>query len=279
MSDPNNPENEFNWSYPEKWGFTIIGLLIISFIVMILVGFCIKESAPESHHIHVYLTPDSIQNGVKDLYTRAEVDTLINILQNHEAILDQKYQYILEQHEEEDKMRMWVTIIVGLILSIAAFFGFKNITELKQQCSKDASSIASDIAKTTAESVAQDKAEKTATQIATDVAKKETADLVKESSEPIATKIAQKTAEDIVKEYLSLNLKKTVEAQLSYIQETIVFKNLKKEIETIVQLEIERIHSLIPEPSSTQDQAREENHNQVEPEINLEILDENPNEN
>ncbi|MBD5585850.1 MAG: hypothetical protein HDQ88_12270 [Clostridia bacterium] len=274
MSDYNqNPERKSEWSYPEKWGFTIIGVLIIGAIALLVGYFFMKGHAPESHHIHFVLTYDTIQHTVKDLYTRAEVDSLVTTLQSHEALLEQKYQYILNQHEEEDRMRMWVTIIVGLILSIAGFFGFKNISELKKQCREDASSIASGVATSTAETVAEKKAEEKANEVATKVAEKETAKIAKDICETKASDIAQETAESITREYLNLNLKKTVNAQLDYIQESTVFQNLKKENETVIRLGIEKIIALIPQTSSTQSYA-EENHERVEPEINLEIPNE-----
>lgn len=279
----NNTENKNNdskWSYPEKWGFTIIGVLFIGFIIFILSWFLTKGHSPESHHIHIYLTPDTLQYEVKDLYTRAEVDTLISALQNHESLLEQKYQYILDQHEEDDRLRIWATIIVGLIVSIAAFFGFKNIAELKQQCRKDASSIAIETATNTAEAVAETKAEtkadETARNVATTVAKAETEKLAKDICKNIASEIAKKTAEEITGEYLRLKLKSSIDSQLCYIQETTVFQNLKKENEEVIRIGLEKIQSVINNTPLTQNTTADERPTQLDPpELNLDIPDEN----
>ncbi len=275
-----NNKSKSEWSYSEKWGFTIIGALIIGFISIIIGVFFTKGNAPESHHIHVYLTPDSLHSDVKDLYTRAEVDTLISALQNHESLLDQKYQFILDQHEEEDSLRFWATIVVGLIVSIAAFFGFKNIAELKKECRADASAIAAETAKDTAEKIAeakaQEKADQTATNIATTVAKAETERLAKDISKNIATEIAQKTAADIASEYLRLNFSSTIDAQLSYIQETTVFQNLKKENEEVIRIGLEKIQSMISNTLPSQNSEHDERQTPPDPpELNLDITDEN----
>lgn len=211
-NNPNtNSDEKLKWSFSEKWGFTIIGLGVILLFIFIGTWLLGGKPSPESHHIHIYLTEDTISNNthhLKYLYNHSEVDSMVKVLQNHEALLEQKYQYVMEQKEEEDRFKTYLAIIASIILSIAAFFGFKTISDLKKQCREEASAIASQISEDTATTAAEKKADEVARTKADEVAKSKAAEV----AETKATEIAEKKAVEVAEAKAAYIAEKKAEA-------------------------------------------------------------------
>ena len=98
---------------------------------------------------------DSIPNC--EVYLRSEVDSLFNQIDQKELRLEEKYNYILQQKDQEFKWQSYISLIIGIIVSICGFFGYKSIRDLKEDVHKDtrkwAERAASEEAKTVAANV------------------------------------------------------------------------------------------------------------------------------
>lgn len=67
-----------------------------------------------------------------------QADSLITIVKRHERELAERYQYALEQKMNQDQYFSFGTFLVGVILSIFGFFGYKSIKSIEEKANKDA---------------------------------------------------------------------------------------------------------------------------------------------
>lgn len=83
----------------------------------------------------------------REMYSRSQVDSLIFILQDQERALSQKYQFILEERKKDDESKTLITFIVGAIISVCGFFGYKSFKDIKDHGEKIAENKAVETAK------------------------------------------------------------------------------------------------------------------------------------
>ena len=116
-------------SLEEKWATWVIGLSIATFLICgaAIALWTFKSDVPIVQHKIVFST-DSIGNEV---YSKSGVDSLINIVQSQERMLSQKYQYVMEERSKEDSSKTLITFIVGAIISVCGFFGYKSFKDIK----------------------------------------------------------------------------------------------------------------------------------------------------
>lgn len=248
---PNNNDEKLKWSYSERWGFTILGAGVVLLFILIGYWLCGGKPNPESHHIQVYVAVDTLTSDVVDLYTRAQVDSIIDCLQNHEALLDKKYQYILEQREEEDRFKTYLAIIVSIILSIAAFFGFKTISELKKQCREESEALSSAIAEKKAIEVAEKIAEEKANTVAAEKAKEKAKKIAEATAKKVAAEKAKSVAKNVAQQRATeISKVKAKEAAELYLKEnldnlvdTSVTQYLESNLQKLVNDKIENLYN------------------------------------
>lgn len=82
------------------------------------------------------------------------IDSLNTIMQRREQLLANKYQYVIEKRAIEDSLFSVGSIIVGIIIAILGFFGFKSFQTIEEK----AHQVAKGTAKTTAEKAAKTEA-------------------------------------------------------------------------------------------------------------------------
>lgn len=70
--------------------------------------------------------------------SKEQADSLITIVKRHERELAERYQYALEQKMDQDQYFSFGTFLVGVILSIFGFFGYKSIKSIEEKANKDA---------------------------------------------------------------------------------------------------------------------------------------------
>lgn len=83
--------------------------------------------------------------------SKEQADSLITIVKHHELELAEKYQYAIEQKIDHDQYFSLGTFIVGVVLSVFGFFGYKSIKSIEEKANKDAERAA----KLTSEDVTQ----------------------------------------------------------------------------------------------------------------------------
>lgn len=69
-------------------------------------------------------------------YSQEGLDSLVMSVREYERKLDEKYQYLLDQREDDDRFKTWGALVVGVIVSVCSFWGYKSIRELKEDVKK-----------------------------------------------------------------------------------------------------------------------------------------------
>lgn len=116
-------------------------IIMVSCIVAILIvsafwccRTCIK---PEIQPIRIEITAsDSLKRA--NYLSKEQADSLITIIKRHERELAERYQYALEQKMDQDQYLSFGTFLVGVVLSIFGFFGYKSIKSIEEKANKDA---------------------------------------------------------------------------------------------------------------------------------------------
>lgn len=140
----------------EAW---IMFVLILAFIASCGYYFyCSTTKMPSVRKVIVETAPvDSL--GIGAAYSREQLDSIIDVVKDYELKLDEKYQYLLEKREEDDRFKTWGALLIGLFVSVLGFFGYKSFKDIKNHSEEIAKTEASNIAG----SIATSQAEATAT--------------------------------------------------------------------------------------------------------------------
>ena len=143
----------------EAW---IMFVLILGFIFCCVYYFCFSTSKmPSVSKVVVQVEQlDSLIGS--EAYSKEEMDSLIAVVKNYELKLDEKYQYLLEKREDDDRFKTWGALLVGLFVSVLGFFGYKSFKDIKSHCEEiaklEATTKANEIATRQAETTAALKA-------------------------------------------------------------------------------------------------------------------------
>lgn len=130
-------------------GATILGIIISAS------GVSFKHQiAPKLQNVKIELEADSTfiisYDDKMDI-----IDGLESIMQNHERLLENKYQYMIEKRAFEDSLLGKGATLISIILAILAFFGFKNFQSIEQEA-KAAKEAAKEAAEAAAEAAAEE---------------------------------------------------------------------------------------------------------------------------
>lgn len=137
----------------------LVGAAIIGIITFICVGAFKFETAPKLQSVKIELEADSTFTISYDDKMDI-IEGLEDIMQNHESLLENKYQYIIEKRSIEDSLLNTGSVFIGIILAILAFFGFKNFQSIEEDA-KATKEAAEKAAEKAAEITAEKTAEKT----------------------------------------------------------------------------------------------------------------------
>lgn len=158
---------------------------------------------------------DSIPNSM--VYTRSEVDSLFRRIDQKELLLEEKYNYILQQKEQEFKWQSYISLIIGIIVSICGFFGYKSIRDLKEDVQKDT--------KKWAERAAGEKAKT----VATDVTRK-----------VCHTEVTQLMPTE-VSSYLDKHLQTSVKQKVDELYKSEMTKALRSELQIYMDMKVDAL--------------------------------------
>lgn len=116
-------------------------IILVSCVVAILivsaVWCCRTCLKPEIQPIRIEFTAsDSLR--MANYLSKEQADSLITIVRRHERELAERYQYALEQKMDQDQYFSFGTFLVGVILSIFGFFGYKSIKSIEEKANNDA---------------------------------------------------------------------------------------------------------------------------------------------
>lgn len=116
-------------------------IIMVSCVVAILIVsafWCCRTCfKPEVQPIKIVITAsDSLKR--ENYLSKEQADSLITIVKRHERELAERYQYALEQKMDQDQYFSFGTFLVGVVLSIFGFFGYKSIKSIEEKANKDA---------------------------------------------------------------------------------------------------------------------------------------------
>lgn len=77
--------------------------------------------------------------------SKEEADSLISVMKGQERMLEDKYQYALDQKMNEDRYFSIGTFVVGVVISVFGFFGFKSLKSIEEKAKEDSQRLATKI--------------------------------------------------------------------------------------------------------------------------------------
>jgi len=119
----------------------LVFILVAGVIVFSLI-FMVKDlwKSPDIQELVIKIElGDSIPKRIVDhhVYYVEEIDSLIKLVEKYELQLDNKYQYIIDKQQEDDRLKTWGTMIVGVIVSLCGFWGYKSMKDLREDITKN----------------------------------------------------------------------------------------------------------------------------------------------
>ena len=125
-----------NFSFSDKWAFTLLGLATIVILIIIFV-LCtsrfIFHPTPQKVKIEWALAPKDSLMSNNFAVSPALLDSVKSILTLHEQRVNEKIEHIIEKREQEEDAKTAVAIICGFCISIFAFFGYKSFKDIKKE--------------------------------------------------------------------------------------------------------------------------------------------------
>lgn len=85
----------------------------------------------QKYQIVLTVSPDSIYDNEKFSYY---TDSLIQVINRHEHIIEDRYNAILEEKYETQKYWTIAGILTTIVISILGFFGYKSFNDIESKC-------------------------------------------------------------------------------------------------------------------------------------------------
>lgn len=109
----------------------VVGVIISSLYFMI---FDISRSKEVSRITIQVEAVDSL--NLQQIYAAEGLDSLIAEVKKYEDRLGEKYQYLIEQKEDDDRFKTWGALVVGVIVSVCSFWGYRSLKDLRSDVKK-----------------------------------------------------------------------------------------------------------------------------------------------
>lgn len=132
MDNQSNKESKINWE--KVCAFVMIGLCALGLIAPFLIN--AYNHKTEDIKIQVCCV-DSLQKD--KALSAADAATVFRKMEQKELELEEKYNYVLQQKGFEFSWQSYVSYVIGLIVAICGFFGYKSIQDLKDDVTKNIS--------------------------------------------------------------------------------------------------------------------------------------------
>ena len=141
-----------NKKYEDYWLTTILGIFVLGVIVCSVIFFIVSvcRYQPVVEH-HVYITERTDSTNMEVAYLKTGIDSLVNVVQEHDRLMSEKYQYAIEERCSEDSAKSFVVIVIGVLISILGFFGYKSFKDVRERGEKISKDVAKEEAKTEVE--------------------------------------------------------------------------------------------------------------------------------
>lgn len=143
-----------NWSSADSWEVLIIGLCIL-LLLFGVVTFVIKQwwLTPEPQRIEVTIVPqDSLLTSY--VYDRESLDSLVFSINTRISANEAKFEALSEVQEDE-RFKSLASMLIGIISSIALFFGYKSFRDIREKGEETSKNVAKDTADEVAKKAAE----------------------------------------------------------------------------------------------------------------------------
>lgn len=110
------------------------GVIVAVCIIGIVYGSVIyltQSRNVQKYQIVLTVSPDSIYNDNKFSYY---TDSLIQVINRHEHILEDRYDAILEEKYNTQQYWTIAGILTTIVISILGFFGYKSFKDIETKC-------------------------------------------------------------------------------------------------------------------------------------------------
>ena len=150
-------QNRQQESLTEKWAVWILAICTVCLFLGVSCFIASKTILmPKVTQLEIRVLPDSLSN-LKN-YSRAEVDSLITMTK---ATLDSyrhHFETVSKQKEEEDSYKSLGVMLLGAIIGLFGFFGYRSFNDIRDRgrelAKEEAKIVASEEARRTAKEVA-----------------------------------------------------------------------------------------------------------------------------
>ena len=161
--------------------FVIIAICIAMLLgLLLMMAYRATHNNPEVYRVIVStdMLPDSLK--AYNYMDSEQAKSLINAVIAYDEQLSQKYQYLIEQKEQDNQFFHWGSLIVGIVIAVFGWFGFQSFTTIEDKAKKKASSVAQRVAWTETKKFLNDEGKKEIDKVAQSNLQEETVNKVKD---------------------------------------------------------------------------------------------------
>ena len=140
---PNDGESSQKKDWVRIISFGIIGLCVI--MLFGLLGTMVWRATNNNPDIYrVIITTDSYPDSLTaySYMNYEQADSLIKAVKKYDEQLTRKYQYLVEQKEQDSQVFYWGSLIVGIVIAVFGWFGFQSFTTIEDKAKSKASVVA-----------------------------------------------------------------------------------------------------------------------------------------
>lgn len=120
--------------YERKNNYYASFILVVCSLALVGILF-VRSYTPHvkyEHKVTFVVCCDSSAHNTP-MVTTAVVDSLKEIIEHHERVLNEQYQSLIEKKQEDNNWLSISSIIVGIVISVLGFFGFKNFQSIEEK--------------------------------------------------------------------------------------------------------------------------------------------------
>ena len=112
--------------------FVIVACAVTFLLILAFFGHYVFIKKPVAQQVRICVV-ESVSDSLSCEESRASTDSLVNLIIAHEQLLSEKYQYFLEKKDYEDSMLTFGAMLLGIVATIAGFFGYTSIKAIKDE--------------------------------------------------------------------------------------------------------------------------------------------------
>lgn len=121
--------------------FVLAFCIVVMMTGVIAIGYNALVRGPQTITMHIE-TGDIQSDKELIQMSQEQFDSLFTIIGRQEEKFSEKYQYLLEREDDEDKFFSIGAMVIGVVFSICGFFGYKSLKSIEERATDNAKNIA-----------------------------------------------------------------------------------------------------------------------------------------